>query len=103
MVAVGHLLQMDTNPDPLFAGVDDLDERIAVAALQLAIQPLVAAGAGAARLGGVAKMEQGLIRMSPEGFAQFMDVLSRPAAPVPEMVEVLKRPAPWEPGYAAKR
>ena len=48
-------------------------------------------------------MEQGLIRMSPEGFAQFMDVLSRPAAPVPEMVEVLKRPAPWEPGYAAKR
>ncbi|WP_233489932.1 type II toxin-antitoxin system TacA family antitoxin [Acidiphilium multivorum] len=48
-------------------------------------------------------MEQGLIRMSAEGFAEFMDVLARPAAPVPEMVEVLKRPAPWEPGYVAKR
>ena len=48
-------------------------------------------------------MEQGLIRMSPEGFAQFMDVLARPAAPVPEMVEMLRRPAPWEPGYVAKR
>ncbi|WP_428977745.1 DUF1778 domain-containing protein [Rhodoligotrophos defluvii] len=48
-------------------------------------------------------MEQGLIRMSPEGFAEFMDVLARPAAPVPEMVEVLKRPAPWEPGYVAGR
>ena len=48
-------------------------------------------------------MERGLIRMSPEGFAEFMDVLARQAAPVPEMVEVLKRPAPWEPGCAAKR
>ncbi|MBN8897470.1 MAG: hypothetical protein J0H35_04665 [Rhodospirillales bacterium] len=36
-------------------------------------------------------------------FADFMDVLSRPAAPVPEMVELAKRPAPWEPGYVAKR
>ncbi|MEK1894646.1 MAG: DUF1778 domain-containing protein [Rhizobium sp.] len=48
-------------------------------------------------------MENQLIRMSPEGFADFMDVLSRPAAPVPEMVELAKRPAPWEPGYVAKR
>ncbi|WP_341486936.1 DUF1778 domain-containing protein [Pararhizobium sp. A13] len=48
-------------------------------------------------------MEQGLVRMSPEGFADFMEVLSRPAAPVPEMVELAKRPAPWEPGYVAKR
>ena len=48
-------------------------------------------------------MEQGLIRMSPEGFADFMDVLSRPAVPVPEMVELAKRPAPWEPGHKAKR
>ncbi len=48
-------------------------------------------------------MGQGLIRMSPEGFAEFMDVLAHPAAPVPEMVDVLKRPAPWEPGYVAKR
>ncbi len=48
-------------------------------------------------------MEQCLIRMSPEGFAEFMDVLGRPAAPVPEMAEVLMRPAPWDPGYVAKR
>lgn len=48
-------------------------------------------------------MEQGLIRMSPEGFANFVEILSRPAAIVPEMMDVLKRPAPWEPGYVAKR
>lgn len=47
-------------------------------------------------------MEQGLIRMSPEAFSQFMDVLARPAAPVPEMMRDLKRPAPWEPGYTSK-
>lgn len=48
-------------------------------------------------------MENRLIRMGPEGFADFMDVLSRPAAPVPEMVELAKRPAPWESSYVAKR
>jgi len=48
-------------------------------------------------------MEQGLIRMSPEGFADFMSVLSLPAAPVPEMVELAKRPAPWEAGYKPKQ
>ena len=48
-------------------------------------------------------MEQGLIRMSPEGFADFMAVLSAPAVPVPEIVELAKRPAPWEAGYVAKR
>lgn len=48
-------------------------------------------------------MEAGLIRMSPEGFADFMEALSGPAAPVPEIVELAKRLAPWEPGYAAKR
>lgn len=48
-------------------------------------------------------MENRLIRMSPEGFADFMDALSRPAVPVPEMVELARRPAPWEPGYVAKR
>ncbi|MCR4268428.1 MULTISPECIES: type II toxin-antitoxin system TacA family antitoxin [Alphaproteobacteria] len=47
-------------------------------------------------------MENGLIRMSPEGFADFMKVLSGPATPVPEIVELVKRPAPWEPGYGAK-
>ena len=48
-------------------------------------------------------MEQSLIRMSPEGFTAFMDVLAAPAAPVPEMVELAKRPAPWEAGYEPKR
>lgn len=48
-------------------------------------------------------MESRLIRMSPEGFADFMEALSAPAAPVAEMVELAKRPAPWEPGYAAKQ
>lgn len=41
-------------------------------------------------------MENRLIRMSPEGFADFLAVVSAEAAPVPEMVELLKRPAPWE-------
>ena len=48
-------------------------------------------------------METGLIRMSADGFADFMAVVSAPASPVPEMAEVVKRPAPWEPGYVAKR
>ena len=48
-------------------------------------------------------MENRLIRMSPEGFAEFIAALSGPDKPVPEMVEVVKRPAPWEPGYTAKR
>lgn len=36
------------------------------------------------------------IRMSATGFAAFVKVLSAPAAPVPEMVDLLRRPAPWE-------
>lgn len=48
-------------------------------------------------------MENRLIRMSPEGFAEFIGILSRPATPVAEMVELGQRPAPWEPGYLAKR
>jgi uncharacterized protein (DUF1778 family) len=48
-------------------------------------------------------MEHRPIRMSPEGFAGFMALLTGPAAPVPEIVELAKRPAPWEPGYVPKR
>jgi uncharacterized protein (DUF1778 family) len=48
-------------------------------------------------------MENRLIRMSAEGFVEFMAVLSAPATAVPEMVELAKRPAPWEPGYIARR
>jgi uncharacterized protein (DUF1778 family) len=48
-------------------------------------------------------MENRLIRMSAEGFAAFMAILSAPPAAVPQVVELAKRPAPWEPGYIAKR
>ncbi|HEY1899212.1 MAG TPA: DUF1778 domain-containing protein [Steroidobacteraceae bacterium] len=48
-------------------------------------------------------MENRLIRMSTKGFADFMAALSKPATPVPQMVDLVKRPAPWEPGYVAKR
>jgi uncharacterized protein (DUF1778 family) len=41
-------------------------------------------------------MERTLIRMSPTGFAAFRDAIEAPAVPVPEMVELLQRPAPWE-------
>jgi uncharacterized protein (DUF1778 family) len=43
-----------------------------------------------------ALMEMAPIRMSPDGFDAFLKVLSGPAAPVPEMVELLRRSAPWE-------
>ncbi|RWM19757.1 MAG: DUF1778 domain-containing protein [Mesorhizobium sp.] len=48
-------------------------------------------------------MDNRLVRMSPDGFAEFMEILSAPAAPVPHMVEMAKRPAPWEAGYPTKR
>ena len=41
-------------------------------------------------------MEALPIRMSPDGFQAFLDAVSAPAAPVPEMVELLRRQAPWE-------
>lgn len=41
-------------------------------------------------------MENTPIRMSEEGFAAFMAALSAPAQPVPELLEVLHRRAPWE-------
>ena len=47
-------------------------------------------------------MENRPIRMSPEGFSEFMTALSGPAVAVPEIVEVIKRPAPWEPGYISR-
>jgi uncharacterized protein (DUF1778 family) len=48
-------------------------------------------------------MENRLIRMSREGFADFVAALSAPATPAPEMTDLMKRPAPWEPGYVSKR
>ncbi len=47
-------------------------------------------------------MENRLIRMSPDGFAEFMAALSSPAVPVPEMVALAQRPAPWEHGHLSK-
>ena len=47
-------------------------------------------------------MENRLIRMSPEGFSEFITALSGPAVAVPEIVEVIKRPAPWESGYISR-
>jgi uncharacterized protein (DUF1778 family) len=48
-------------------------------------------------------MENRLIRMSADGFAEFLAALSGPVMPVPQMVELDERPAPWEPGYVARR
>lgn len=36
------------------------------------------------------------IRMSPEGFDAFLAALAAPGTPVPEMVQTLQHPAPWE-------
>ncbi len=47
-------------------------------------------------------MENRLIRMSAEGFADFMAVLSGPATAAPAMVDLARRPAPWEPGYVPR-
>ena len=41
-------------------------------------------------------MENTLVRMSQEGFEAFVQAISTPAAPVPEMVASLRRTAPWE-------
>jgi len=41
-------------------------------------------------------MEAAPIRLSAEGFDAFLSALSAPPRPVPEMVELLRRPAPWE-------
>lgn len=48
-------------------------------------------------------LEHRLVRMSSQGFADFVKILSAPATSVPEMAAVASRPAPWEPGYAPKR
>lgn len=40
------------------------------------------------------------VRMSPEGFEAFVDEILQPAVPVPEMVALARRPAPWEAGDA---
>lgn len=44
-----------------------------------------------------------LIVMSPEGFSDFCLAVSAPSMPIPEMVELANRPAPWEVGSATDK
>ncbi len=49
-------------------------------------------------------MERALIRMSAEGFEAFLSMIAAPATPVPEIVDLVRRPAPWEiPGEPLSR
>lgn len=41
-------------------------------------------------------LDQRLVQMSTEGFAAFMAQLEQRAEPVPLLVNVLRRPAPWD-------
>jgi uncharacterized protein (DUF1778 family) len=41
-------------------------------------------------------LDNTLVRMSPKGFGDLVDMLDRPAKPVPEMRELLGRSSPWE-------
>jgi uncharacterized protein (DUF1778 family) len=41
-------------------------------------------------------MENQIIRLDTETFAQFMEIINRPVEPVPEILELMKRKAPWE-------
>lgn len=36
------------------------------------------------------------LRMNEESFAAFLDILARPAKPIPPITEMAGRPAPWE-------
>lgn len=46
-------------------------------------------------------LDNQLVRMSPEGFDDFMAIIEAPPAVVPEMTRIIERPAPWEAGYKA--
>lgn len=48
-------------------------------------------------------MEDMPLRMTGKGFESFLETLSAPAEAPDAMVEVLRRPAPWEHGYTPKR
>jgi uncharacterized protein (DUF1778 family) len=52
----------------------------------------------AVRAAEAALMENAPVRMSSEGFEAFMAILAAPATPVPEMIELFERRAPWEGG-----
>ena len=41
-------------------------------------------------------MENTLLRMSPQGFSHFAAVIASPGKPVPQLVKLFKRKAPWK-------
>lgn len=41
-------------------------------------------------------MDTNLLRVSPAAFDAFVAMLDAPAKPVPALIELLRRPAPWE-------
>ena len=41
-------------------------------------------------------LERALVRMSEEGFAAFAAAVAAPAEPVPQLVELFRRNAPWD-------
>ena len=43
-----------------------------------------------------------LVQISPSGYRAFTKALAEPATAVPQLVEVLKRLAPWEVGPSWK-
>lgn len=49
-----------------------------------------------------ALLESTLVRMSEDGFAAFMDAVTAPARPVPEMVELFGRTPPWGDGTSGR-
>jgi len=43
--------------------------------------------------------EHNLIPMSPDGFAEFLDVLAQPAGAAPQLVKALHHLSPWQSGH----
>lgn len=43
-----------------------------------------------------ALLDQALLAVSPEAYAEFLDRLDRPPAPNPRLRKTLQTPAPWE-------
>ena len=41
-------------------------------------------------------VESTVTRMGPESFEAFIAAIAAPGAPVPQMIEVLRRKAPWD-------
>ncbi len=46
-------------------------------------------------------LDAALVRMSAAGFDEFARIISEPGEAVPELAEVLDRPAPWDSSQSA--